>query len=100
MSLRATILTDVHLRQFRIANDGGKDIVEIMRDATSESTDSLQLLRLPKVFLTSAQCFLSALALNTLRDEFCHGGQRIERVVCESFAGEHGHYSQKAVLDD
>ena len=56
-------------QQFRVAEDGGEQVVEVVRHAAGQTADRFHLLRLPELFAALAQGFLGVLALEDLRDQ-------------------------------
>jgi len=52
--LRRRIVGQVFLQQITVAEHGGEDVVEIMRDAAGERADGLHFLRLPKLVFEGA----------------------------------------------
>ena len=64
--------------QFRVADDGGEEVVEIVRDAAGEPPDGFHLLRMAQLLLALVQRFLGAGArpfrasVSPLLEEFPH----------------------------
>ena len=82
--------------QFRVADDGGEEVVEIVRHAAGEVADRFHLLRLPQLsslfqrFFGGAALVHFAEEIVALRKEFFHGARHLAElrlIACERSDG-------------